>query len=466
MRRHLPLLLLPLSLTTQAALPDRTGVPVLDARLPELQARFTQLNDNRQSLVQRPAATATWSCEVPRMTLLGPVGILDPQHDPVTWANFARANYGVNASIAAAEIVPLAGGCQNGRLHGAVSFWYKVDLQTDSPHFKGTSRSYGRASMTLADGKPAADIHNDVVVLTTSSNSRYVKASSDVDDALVNVSWKNVDDGFKHVADLASLAIGRTMKMSNVPSFTVWTVRTTTSPDTLGTIIYSGYANAGSPTTFADRYDSTGSLVERHMGTSRFYLAADGSWKSETVGAPSGPLAGGALAASSKEARMREKASLLAGGETTATTTTPSATRSSGITPIEGNTGRYLSPITSDGVAAAWVDKAINASLGSSLGGMAGAYAGQKALEQVPFIGGFLGQKAGAAAGRGIALKSVGGEAYLRETSDLSFNDINDMATWLVQTHASHARFADIMKAAGQIYPELTPAYVAALRRR
>lgn len=133
---------------------------------------------------------------------------------------------------------------------------------------------------------------------------------------------------------------------------------------------------------------------------------------------------------------------------------------------IEGNTGRYLSPFTSDGVAAAWVDKAVNASLGSSIGGMAGAYAGQKALEQVPFVGGFLGQKAGSAAGRGIALKAAGGEAYMRETSDISFNDINEMARWLVQTHASHARFAEIMKAAGQIYPELTPAYVAALRRR
>ena len=144
----------------------------------------------------------------------------------------------------------------------------------------------------------------------------------------------------------------------------------------------------------------------------------------------------------------------------------PSAPAAPSASLIEGNSGRYLSPFTSDGVAAGWVDKAVNASLGSSIGGMAGAYAGQKALEQVPFVGGFLGQKAGSTAGRSIALKAAGGEAYMRETSDISFNDINDMARWLVQTHATHARFAEIMKAAGQIYPELTPAYVAALRRR
>lgn len=129
---------------------------------------------------------------------------------------------------------------------------------------------------------------------------------------------------------------------------------------------------------------------------------------------------------------------------------------------IEGNTGKYMSPFTSDGVAAGWVDKAVNAQLGSSLGAAAGAYAGQKALEQVPFVGGFLGNKVGKAAGRSIALNAIGGEAYLRESSDLSFNDINDMARWLVATHAQHAKFKEIMKAAYQIYPELQQAMLQA----
>lgn len=453
MRRYFFVALLPLSFSVHADLPERTGVPALDARLPELQARFVQRNGNRQSLVQRPTTSARWDCDVPRMAVLGVIGFSDKSHDPVAWGNLARANYGVNSDITTADIVPLSGSCHNGRLQGAVSFWYQVDLQTDSPHYKGTSRSYGLASMTLAEGKPASDIHNETLVLTVSSNSKYVRASTDPEDGLVNVSWKNIDDNNKYVAGLESLAIGRTMKLSNVPSFTVWTIRKTATADTVETTIHSDNKNTGKPITFTDRFDSTGALVERHMGSMRFYLATDGSWKSEMVGSPTptGLLAGGTPAASANTGTP---------ASTTATTTT------SAITPIEGNTGRYLSPFTSDGVAAAWVDKAINASLGSSIGGMAGAYAGQKALEQVPFIGGFLGQKAGAAAGRGIALKSVGGEAYLRETSDLSFDNINDMAKWLVQTHASHAKFAEIMKAAGQIYPELTQAYMLALRQR
>lgn len=131
---------------------------------------------------------------------------------------------------------------------------------------------------------------------------------------------------------------------------------------------------------------------------------------------------------------------------------------------IEDNTGRFMSPFTSDGVAAKWVDKAVNAKLGSAIGGAVGAYAGRKALEQVPIFGGFLGNKVGAAAGRSVALNAVGGEPYMRETSDISFNDINEMAGWLVANHRTHPKFTEIMNAASEIYPELKQAYLVALR--
>ena len=72
--------------------------------------------------------------------------------------------------------------------------------------------------------------------------------------------------------------------------------------------------------------------------------------------------------------------------------------------PIFGNEGRYMCPYTEDGVAARWVDKSLNAKVGSAIGTAAGRYAGQKALELIPFIGGWLGGKAGDAAGRKIAI--------------------------------------------------------------
>lgn len=130
---------------------------------------------------------------------------------------------------------------------------------------------------------------------------------------------------------------------------------------------------------------------------------------------------------------------------------------------IEDNSGQYMSPFTSDGVTAEWVEKSINAQLGASLGSTAGAYAGQKALEQVPFVGGFLGQKVGKEAGRNIALASIGGDAFLRQSSDLSFNNVHEMAGWLLANHGDNPKFQEVLKATTQIYPELQDAYVTVL---
>ena len=58
-------------------------------------------------------------------------------------------------------------------------------------------------------------------------------------------------------------------------------------------------------------------------------------------------------------------------------------------TPIEGSAGKYASPFTSDGVTAGWVTKSMQVKAAGQIGSMAGNYAGQKAMEQVPFVGGF-----------------------------------------------------------------------------
>ncbi len=154
----------------------------------------------------------------------------------------------------------------------------------------------------------------------------------------------------------------------------------------------------------------------------------------------------------------------LAAAVSAAAPTTGSASASGSVSRpslnvINNSSGLFLSPITSDGVVAEWVEKSVNVGLGSSLGGAAGAYAGQKALENVPFVGGLLGQRMGAAAGRRAALQSVGGEAYMRETTDISFNSIQDMARWLKQEHGTHPRLSEILSATNKIYPELMPAF-------
>lgn len=134
--------------------------------------------------------------------------------------------------------------------------------------------------------------------------------------------------------------------------------------------------------------------------------------------------------------------------------------------PIYGNTGAFLCPFTEDGTVAPWVEKGMSASVGGSLGGTLGGYAGQKALEQVPFVGGWLGGMAGKKAGREIAIAAAGGWDNIRETSDLSFTSVNDMATYVMAKHSTHPQFSKVLEATYGIYPEFRDAMVVVMRSR
>jgi len=133
--------------------------------------------------------------------------------------------------------------------------------------------------------------------------------------------------------------------------------------------------------------------------------------------------------------------------------------------PIVGSTGKYMCPYTQDGVLAEWVDNAIQAKIGATIGWHAGTYAGQKAFEKVPFFGGFLWGTVGEAAGRAIAIEASGGWDFIRSTSDLSFNSIDDMAVYLYVTHSSHEHYNDALKATFEIYPQLKKRYNSAIRK-
>jgi hypothetical protein len=144
---------------------------------------------------------------------------------------------------------------------------------------------------------------------------------------------------------------------------------------------------------------------------------------------------------------------------------------------IEGTTGKYMSPFTSDGVTAGWVTKAMgvkaSGAVGSMVGSAAGNYAANKATNQmasmVPIPGmSFLAQRAGKAAGeaagRGMALQSIGGEEFLKSSTDLSFNSLQDMAIYMYVNHSTHPDYAKIVDATASIYPEFKTAYGPALQ--
>lgn len=126
--------------------------------------------------------------------------------------------------------------------------------------------------------------------------------------------------------------------------------------------------------------------------------------------------------------------------------------------PIEGNAGKFMSPFTSDGVTAEWVTKSMQVQASGSIGQAAGTLAAGELLKNVPFAGMFAGDavKAGA---RALALKSIGGEEFLKTSSDLSFDSLDDMAKYMYAFHSSHSDYAKIVKATIAIYPGFEKAY-------
>lgn len=131
--------------------------------------------------------------------------------------------------------------------------------------------------------------------------------------------------------------------------------------------------------------------------------------------------------------------------------------------PIHDNTGKFMSPYTSDEVLAEWVDNAIKAKAAGSIGGAIGAYAGAKALEQIPFVGGFLGEKVGNKIAKEIAIKSAGGMEVIKKTSDLSFDSMNDMSVYLYAKYSSNEHYQSALDAVFSIYPEFKQGYHVAL---
>ena len=128
--------------------------------------------------------------------------------------------------------------------------------------------------------------------------------------------------------------------------------------------------------------------------------------------------------------------------------------------PIQGNGGAYMSPFTSDGVTAEWVTKSMKVQAMGQVGEAAGQIAGDQLLGSIPFAGLFAGHAMKGMA-RKQALNSIGGEAFLKSSSDQSFNSVEDMAANMYAFHALHPDYARIVRATIAIYPDFAAAYAS-----
>ncbi len=128
-------------------------------------------------------------------------------------------------------------------------------------------------------------------------------------------------------------------------------------------------------------------------------------------------------------------------------------------TPLVDGTGKYFCPYTSDGVLTEWVDKAIDIKIGAQIGGLVGAELANRVIDELTVVGSLIGKKVGEQIGTQAAIKAIGGMDYIKNTSDLSFATIEDMALYLYVKHASHKHYKAALEATVVVYPELAEVY-------
>lgn len=134
------------------------------------------------------------------------------------------------------------------------------------------------------------------------------------------------------------------------------------------------------------------------------------------------------------------------------------------VTPIDGVSGKYKSPYTSDGTIAEWVKNGTAVEAGSYLGSAAGVKAGMELAGRIPVVGSYFGRGLGGKIGREAALKLVGGEAFIAESSDLSFDSLKDMSIYMYSNFSETDEYKKVLDLTQGIYPELLTVYDGAVR--
>jgi hypothetical protein len=122
--------------------------------------------------------------------------------------------------------------------------------------------------------------------------------------------------------------------------------------------------------------------------------------------------------------------------------------------PIQGNTGKFLLPFDEGGNPTAWADKALNAQVGAMAAEKASDSAINAAAARVPFGGLLAGAAKSKAKGAG-AIMAIGGWDYIKETSSLSFDRLDDYSIYLHSEFNGLPDYEKALAAAMAVYPKL-----------
>jgi hypothetical protein len=151
-------------------------------------------------------------------------------------------------------------------------------------------------------------------------------------------------------------------------------------------------------------------------------------------------------------------------GTVSSTETAAAPAEPAAPTPLTDKSGKFCCPYDEEGHLVGWANKAIGAQVGAAVGSKVGEKAGGAVLSKVPF-GGLL---SGAAKKKGKelgALAAVGGPDFVKSSSTISFNSLEDLSLYLHLNFAANPEYVKGLAAALAIYPDLEKTYAASLKK-
>jgi hypothetical protein len=130
-------------------------------------------------------------------------------------------------------------------------------------------------------------------------------------------------------------------------------------------------------------------------------------------------------------------------------------------TPLNHNRGKYPCPYVASGALAPWADRAVRSDRGSA---HAGATATGMAIGAVPIAGDLFSEQIEQDMVKSAALKAAGGSKFMRDTSDQSFDKLDDLAAWHYINYSTAPEFKSLQKFLTELYPYLADNYGNAVR--
>lgn len=133
--------------------------------------------------------------------------------------------------------------------------------------------------------------------------------------------------------------------------------------------------------------------------------------------------------------------------------------------PRAGNSGKFYLPYDANGQLTAWAGKALTAQIGAAIGAKAGEKAGQMAAAKIPIAGGLLAMGAKKKGKELGALAALGGSDFVKQSSSLSFDRLEDLSLYLHLNCAGKADYVKAFAAAMALYPDLAKNHEATIKQ-